>query len=133
MFPDWEAKIGAVAFFKYLFIRAALFVPLFVLFLFLHLSALLAVGFAVVIAFCLSYLFFREQRDAATAAMHNRFAGKAAPIRGAQELSDAASEDALVDHNPHVGVDMDSKSHRNRDVTLPFTEAGSVPRDFLEQ
>jgi hypothetical protein len=98
-----------VAFLKYSLIRLALFVPLFVLFLFLQTGALLAVVFAGLIAFAVSYLFFQKQRDAATAAMRERFTGRAKPLRSAGEIADADAEDRLVDENPAVRVENDRR------------------------
>lgn len=96
-----------MAFLKYSLIRMALFVPLFVLFVFLQTGWLLAVIFAGLIAFAISYLFFQKQRDAATAAMRERFTGRAKPIRSALEIEDAEVEDRLVDENPAVKVEND--------------------------
>jgi Protein of unknown function (DUF4229) len=98
-----------VAFLKYSLIRLALFVPLFVLFVFLQTGWLLAAIFAGLIAFALSYLFFQKQRDAATAEMRERFSGKAKPIRSAGEVADADAEDRLVDENPDITVHNDRR------------------------
>lgn len=87
----------------------ALFVPLFVLFVLLQTGWLLAVIFAGLIAFAISYLFFQKQRDAATAAMRERFTGRAKPIRSALEIEDAEVEDRLVDENPAVTVKNDRR------------------------
>ncbi|WP_426996818.1 DUF4229 domain-containing protein [Pseudarthrobacter sp. N5] len=98
-----------MAFVKYSLIRLALFAPLFVLFNFLQLGAVLSVVCAGLIAFAVSYLFFQKQRDAATAAMHERFSGRAKPIRTAVEVDDAEAEDRLVDSNPDIAVDADRR------------------------
>jgi hypothetical protein len=98
-----------VPFLKYSLIRLALFVPLFVLFVFLQTGWLLAVIFAGLIAFAISYLFFQKQRDAATASMRERFSGRAKPIRSALEVEDAEVEDRLVDENPEVKVENDRR------------------------
>ncbi|OFI37249.1 hypothetical protein BIU82_09160 [Arthrobacter sp. SW1] len=98
-----------MAFLKYSLIRLALFVPLFVLFLYLQTGAVLAVVFAGLIAFAISYLFFQKQRDAATAAMRERFSGRAKPLRSAGEVADADAEDRLVDENPDVRVENDRR------------------------
>ncbi|MGO4145501.1 DUF4229 domain-containing protein [Paenarthrobacter sp. YAF11_1] len=98
-----------VAFLKYSLIRVALFVPLFVLFAFLGVGWILAVIFAGLIAFAISYLFFQKQRDAATAAMRERFSGRAKPIRTAGEVEDAAVEDGLVEKNPDIAVNNDKR------------------------
>jgi len=98
-----------VAFLKYSLIRLALFAPLFVLFLYLGLGAVMSVICAAGIAFAVSYLFFQQQRDDATAAMRRRFTGKAQPLRTAGEVDDAQAEDALVDSNPDVTIRTDAK------------------------
>ncbi|MFF2843045.1 DUF4229 domain-containing protein [Paenarthrobacter sp. NPDC057981] len=98
-----------VAFLKYSLIRLALFVPLFVLFAFLQVGWILAVVFAGLIAFAISYLFFQKQRDAATAAMRERFSGRAKPIRSAGEVEDADAEDSLVEQNPDVAINNDKR------------------------
>jgi hypothetical protein len=98
-----------VAFLKYSLIRLALFVPLFVLFVLLELGWLLAVIFAGLIAFAISYLFFQKQRDAATQEMRERFSGRAKPIRTPGEVADAEAEDRLVDENPDIAVDNDKR------------------------
>lgn len=98
-----------MAFLKYSLIRLALLVPLFALFVFLGIGVLWAAIFAGLIAFAISYLFFQKQRDAATAAMRERFSGRAKPIRSALEIEDAAVEDRLVDENPAVTVKNDRR------------------------
>ncbi len=98
-----------MAFFKYFLIRAGVFVPLFVLFLLLGMAAILAGIFAVLIAFCISYLFFRPQREAAAEQLRTRFSGNAKPIRSATELLDADAEDAMVNANPDVTIDSDDR------------------------
>ncbi|MGO4246741.1 DUF4229 domain-containing protein [Micrococcaceae bacterium Sec5.1] len=98
-----------VAFLKYSLIRLALFVPLFILFAFLQVGWILAVVFAGLIAFAISYLFFQKQRDAATAAMRERFSGRAKPIRTAGEVEDAEAEDSLVEQNPDIAVNNDKR------------------------
>jgi hypothetical protein len=98
-----------VAFLKYTLIRLALFVPLFALFVYLELGWLLAVLCAGMMAFAISFLFFKKQRDAATANLHQRFSGKAKPLRSAGEVEDADAEDRLVDAHPDVVVRTDSR------------------------
>ncbi|MCX8455738.1 MULTISPECIES: DUF4229 domain-containing protein [Paenarthrobacter] len=98
-----------MAFLKYSLIRLALFVPLFVLFLFLGTGVFLAVIFAGLIAFAISYLFFQKQRDEATAAMRERLSGRAKPMRTAGEVDDAAAEDGLVEQNPDVSINTDKR------------------------
>jgi hypothetical protein len=103
-----------VAFLKYSLIRLALFAPLFVLFTFLQLGALMSVICAAVIAFAISYLFFQKQRDEAAAALQHRFSGKAKPLRSAGEVQDARAEDALLDANPDITINNDAKDPKPR-------------------
>ncbi|TVU62442.1 DUF4229 domain-containing protein [Paenarthrobacter nitroguajacolicus] len=98
-----------VAFLKYSLIRLALFVPLFIIFALLQVGLLPAAIFAGLMAFAISYLFFQKQRDAATAAMRERFSGRAKPIRTAGEVEDAAAEDGLVEKNPDIAVNNDKR------------------------
>jgi hypothetical protein len=98
-----------VAFLKYSLIRLALFVPLFVVFMFLQLGALMSVICAALNAFAVSYLFFQKQRDEAAAAIHHRFSGKAKPLRSANEVQDAHAEDSLLDAHPDIAISNDAK------------------------
>jgi Protein of unknown function (DUF4229) len=103
-----------VAFLKYSLIRFAIFLPLFVLFVFLQLGWFLAVICAGLISFAISYLFFQKQRDAATASLHARFSGRAKPIRTAGEIDDAEAEDQLIDTNPDITIRNDFKKREPR-------------------
>ncbi|WP_181037549.1 DUF4229 domain-containing protein [Arthrobacter sp. ZGTC412] len=98
-----------MAFLKYSLIRLALFAPLFVVFMLLQLGVLMSVICAALIAFAVSYLFFQKQRDEAAAAIHQRFSGKATPIRSANEVQDAHAEDTLLDANPDITISNDAK------------------------
>ncbi len=98
-----------MAFLKYSLIRLALFAPLFVVFMLLQLGVLMSVICAALIAFAVSYLFFQKQRDEAAAAIHQRFSGKAKPIRSANEVRDAHAEDTLLDANPDIAISNDAK------------------------
>jgi mannitol-specific phosphotransferase system IIBC component len=131
-----------VAFFKYFLIRAAVFVPLFVIFYLLGVGAIFSVVFAALIAFCVSYIFFRKQRDAATEQMRNRFSGRAKPVRTATELADADAEDSLVEAHPDVVVNSDARPKtrpagargeaRPPGGSHPAPAAGQIPKDFLD-
>ena len=99
---------------KYSLIRLAIFLPLFVLFVFLQLGWFLAVVCAGLISFAISYLFFQKQRDAATASLHARFSGRAKPIRTAGEIDDAQAEDRLVDTHPDVTIRNEVKKRESR-------------------
>jgi hypothetical protein len=115
---------------KYSLIRLALFVPLFVLFSFLQLGTLLAALCAGLIAFAISYLFFQKQRDAATATLHERFSGRAKPIRSAGEIDDANAEDSLVDANPDITVRTEAPrtDAPRKDAPRPDAPRPETPR-----
>lgn len=98
-----------MAFFKYSLIRAILFAGFFVIFYLLRFSPMAAALLAALCAFIVSFLFFRRQRDKATAVIADRFAPTADTTHTASELADAEAEDALVDANPEVRVDSDRK------------------------
>ena len=131
-----------MAFFKFFLIRAAVFVPLFVIFVLLGVGLIFSALFAAVIAFCISYLFFRKQRDAATEQMRNRFSGKAKPIRTTTELADADAEDSLVEAHPDVVVNSDvrpktqpgaaGRDGQQQGGSHPAPAAGQIPKDFLD-
>ena len=89
---------------KYTLIRLVLFMPLFALFVFLQLGWLLAAVCAGLISFAVSFLFFQKQRDAASAAVHAGFTGRAKPLRTAGEVEDAEAEDRLVRSHPDITV-----------------------------
>ncbi|WP_457963419.1 DUF4229 domain-containing protein [Arthrobacter sp. D1-29] len=101
-----------MAFLKYSLIRLALFAPLFLLFYFLGLGALMSVVCAALIAFAVSYLFFQKQRDEAAMALQHRFSGKAKPLRSAGEVEDAAAEDSVLDANPDAVIRTDATDPR---------------------
>ncbi|WP_434615440.1 DUF4229 domain-containing protein [Arthrobacter sp. A5] len=118
-----------MAFFKYFLIRAGVFVPLFVLFLLLGMAPILAGIFAVLIAFCISYLLFRRQREAAAEQLRTRFSGNAKPIRSATELMDANAEDALVDAHPDVTIESDDRRNVGAEGPTRKTGAGGPTRN----
>jgi hypothetical protein len=98
----------AVAFFKYSLIRALLFAAFFVVFkMVLNFSPMSAALLAALCAFAVSFLFFRKQRDKATAVIADRFAPNAETTQSVAALADADAEDALVDSNPNVWVNAD--------------------------
>ncbi|MBW4094397.1 MAG: DUF4229 domain-containing protein [Acidobacteria bacterium] len=119
-----------MAFFKYFLIRVAIFVPLFVIFLLIQVGAIVSAIAAAVIAFCVSYLFFRKQRDAAAEQMANRFRGNAKPVRSATELADAQAEDSLLDEHPDVKINADQRPEARASANL--AAPSSVPREFLD-
>jgi len=73
-----------VAFFRYTLARLALLAAVFVLCMYLGLGLVFSGIFAVIISWCLSYLFLRRWRDEASAAMQSRFPGRIKPIRTAR-------------------------------------------------
>lgn len=114
-----------MAFWKYFLIRVAVFVPLFVIFYFLGLGAILSAIAAALIAFCISYLFFRKQRDAAAASMRSAISPEARRERAKKRVTDGDIEDSLVSENPEVSINADQKPVKTAD------RSGQIPKDFL--
>ena len=103
-----------VAFFKYSLIRALLFVAFFVVFkMVVNLSPMSAALLAALCAFAVSMLFFRKQRDKATAVIADRFAPNAETTQSVAALADADAEDSLVDSNPGLGINFDRPPKKN--------------------
>jgi len=98
-----------VAFWKFTALRLGLVVVFFVAGLFLQLGIVLSALVAAVLAWCVTYLFFRDMRDAAARNVQNRFSDKTPPSRNRAELDDSAAEDSLLDANPDVVIDSDRK------------------------
>ncbi|WP_312856715.1 DUF4229 domain-containing protein [Arthrobacter mobilis] len=88
-----------MAFWKFTALRVGLMAALFVVFLYLHLGVIFSAIAAAVIAWCITYLFFRSWRDAAAAAVASRFSGRGRPLRTSTEISDALAEDALTEQD----------------------------------
>ncbi len=84
-----------MAFLKFTLLRLALVVAFFVACMYLGLGAILSAIVAAILAWCVTYLFFRSLRDEAGATLQRRFREGAPPRRNALEHDDAAAEDAL--------------------------------------
>ncbi|MGG5175200.1 DUF4229 domain-containing protein [Pseudarthrobacter sp. J1763] len=115
---------------KYFLIRAALFVPLFIVFLLLGTGALLAALYGAVISFAVSYLFFQRQRNEASAQIRHRLSGKAEPVRTATEIDDAAAEDALVDAQLNAAESKTAESKATQNPGAKNAD-GYTPRTSL--
>lgn len=89
-----------MAFFKYSAVRLGITAVVLALCLWLGLGWIFSAIVAVVVAFCVSYLFLRKMRDEAAASVQHRVSGKAEPMRTKTEQSDAEAEDPFQDANP---------------------------------
>ncbi len=99
-----------MAFLKFSALRLLLIVVFYLACLWLGLGILLSAVVAGVLAWCVTYLFFRNLRDAAGATLQRRFTPGAPPVRTAVELDDAAAEDSL---DPNTPVNADRKPRRD--------------------
>lgn len=79
----------------------------------LGLGLILSAIAGAVLGWCVTYLFFRDMRDAAARSVQQRFHGNAPPTRNRAELDDAGAEDSLLDAHPDVQIDNDRKPRRN--------------------
>lgn len=93
-------------FFKFTALRLGLVVVFFVIAYWLGLGAIFSAVAAAILAWCVTYLFFRSQRDAAAASLQRRFRDGAPPQRNLAELDDAAAEDG---YDPNAAVNADRK------------------------
>jgi hypothetical protein len=98
-----------VAFWKFTALRVGLMAVIFVACLYLGLGLVFSAIAAAILAWCITYLFFRSWRDAAAEAVAYRFAGSRGSIRTSTEISDAMAEDALVEQNGPMKVDPDRR------------------------
>ncbi|TKV26421.1 DUF4229 domain-containing protein [Arthrobacter sp. NamB2] len=99
-----------MAFLKFTALRLVLIVVFYVACVLLGLGIFLSAVVAAILAWCVTYLFFRELRDSAAASLQRRFTPGAPPVRTAVELDDAAAEDAL---DPNTPVNSDRKPRGN--------------------
>ncbi|KPN21769.1 hypothetical protein AO716_01765 [Arthrobacter sp. Edens01] len=98
-----------MAFWKFTALRLALVAVFFVAGLYLQLGLVLSAIVAAVLAWCVTYLFFRDMRDAAAKGLQSRFSERTPPSRNRAELDDSAAEDSMLDANPDVTIDSDRK------------------------
>lgn len=99
-----------MAFLKFTALRLVLIIVFYVACVLLGLGLFLSAVVAAVLAWCVTYLFFRDLRDAAASTLQRRFTPGAPPVRTAVELDDAAAEDAL---DPNVPVNADRRPRGN--------------------
>ena len=102
-----------MAFWKFTALRLGLVAVFFVAGIYLQLGLVLSAIVSAVLAWCVTYLFFRDMRDAAAAGLQSRFSEKTPPSRNRAELDDSAAEDSLHDANPDVTIDADRKPREN--------------------
>ena len=104
-----------MAFWKFTALRLGLVAVFFVAGLYLQLGLVLSALVAAVLAWCVTYLFFRDMRDAAAVTLQSRFSEKTPPSRNRAELDDSAAEDSMLDSHPDVAIDSDRKPRKSRD------------------
>ncbi|MHA7154068.1 DUF4229 domain-containing protein [Arthrobacter sp. TMN-50] len=93
-------------FFKFTALRLGLVVVFFVISYWLGLGAIFSAVVAAILAWCVTYLFFRSLRDAASSSLQRRLKDGAPPRRNLSELDDAAAEDV---YDPNTSVNADRK------------------------
>ena len=98
-----------MAFWKFTALRLGLVALFFAACVWLGLGLVLSAILGAVLAWCVTYLFFREMRDAAARTVQQRFHSDAPPSRNKAELDDAGAEDSLLDAHPDVQIDNDRK------------------------
>ena len=99
---------------KYFLIRTVLFVVPFAIFMALGIGGLLSAVYAVLIAFAISYLFLRPQRDDAVEEVRDVFGGRK-QVRTSREVEDAEAEDALTEEPRTEGQPEDTGTSEAKD------------------
>lgn len=99
-----------MSFLKFTALRLGFVLVFFVICYWLGLGAIYSAIVAAVLAWCVTYLFFRSMRDDAASSLQRRFREGAPPRRSPLEMDDAAAEDAF---DPNAGVNADRKPQRN--------------------
>ncbi|MFJ7751418.1 DUF4229 domain-containing protein [Arthrobacter sp. NPDC097144] len=105
-----------MAFWKFTALRLGLVAVFFAACVWLGLGLVLSAIVGAVLAWCVTYLFFRDMRDAAARNVQKRFHGDAPRTPNRVEREDASAEDSLLDSNPEVQINSD---RRPRDEQQP--------------
>ena len=87
-------------FLKFTALRLGFVAVFFVICYSLGLGAIFSVIAAAVMAWCVTYLFFRDLRNQAASSLQRRFRDGAPPVRTTSELRDADAEDGLDPNTP---------------------------------
>lgn len=93
-------------FLKFTALRLGFVAVFFVICYSLGVGAIFSVIAAAVMAWCVTYLFFRKLRNEAASSLQRRFSDGAPPVRSASELRDADAEDNL---DPNTPVNSDRR------------------------
>ncbi len=99
-----------MAFLKFTVLRLGFVLVFFLICLWLQLGLVYSAIVAAVLAWCVTYLFFRSLRDDAAASLQRRFREGAPPRRTQSEREDAAAEDQV---DPNTAVDEAHRSDRS--------------------
>lgn len=75
----------------------------------LQLGLVLSALAAAILAWCVTYLFFRGMRDEAALTVQRKFREENPPSRNRAELDDAHAEDSLVEKNTDIQIDADRR------------------------
>ncbi|WP_026532642.1 DUF4229 domain-containing protein [Arthrobacter sp. H41] len=102
-----------MAFLKFTALRLLLVIVFFVLCMLLQLGAVLSAVVAAILAWCITYLFFRPMRNDAAASLQRRFKDGAPPVRNGRELDDAEAEDHF-DSNAAVNAARRPRQNQSR-------------------
>jgi hypothetical protein len=95
-----------VPFLKFTALRLGFVAVFFVICYSLGVGAIFSVIAAAVMAWCVTYLFFRTLRNEAASSLQRRFRDGAPPVRTTSELRDANAEDSL---DPNTPVNSDRR------------------------
>ena len=77
--------------------------------IYLQLGLVLSAIVSAVLSWCVTYLFFRDMRDAAARTVQQRFHGNNPRTTNRVERDDAGAEDSLLDKHPDVQINSDRR------------------------
>ena len=80
----------------------------------LRLGLVLSAIIGAVLAWCVTYLFFREMRDNAARTVQQRFHGDLPRTTNRVEREDAGAEDSLLDAHPDVQINSDRRPREEK-------------------
>lgn len=99
-----------MALLKFTVLRLGFVLAFFLICVWLGLGLVLSAVIAAVLAWCVTYLFFRSMRDAAASTLQRRFRKGAPPVRSVGEQDDAAAEDGFTAETP-VNADREPRRY----------------------
>ncbi|WP_104101868.1 DUF4229 domain-containing protein [Arthrobacter sp. 08Y14] len=103
-----------MAFWKFTALRLGLVAVFFAACVWLGLGLVLSAIVGAILAWCVTYLFFRDMRDEAARTVQQRFHGNNPRTTNRVERDDAGAEDSLLDAHPDVQINSDRRPREDK-------------------